>query len=537
MGPAAHPPLTTRRRLAEALLVVLAALALAGGLVLVGDTDLRSDQHAYNLLVARKLDAGLLARDALYRHDPDLLHVPWFLDLHAALARRLGDDVECALAWLGWLIGAVFIVGHYAFFRAVTGRAAPAALATLGALTLRNALGGEVWGFDGLRSASTRTILAGLIPPLLLLFLYARRRPWLPAYWGLLGALFNVHPVSAYHLAQVTAVAHLWQERARPRALGQVALGAALFVLGTLPYTVPFFVGREGGGMPAEVRAALDARFPYLLYPIAPNALMSVAFHMALPLGAWLWWRRRGERNAVLTPLAPVMGAAIVLGFAGTAAIQALGVWLDRPYADIQELRIMRLLYPILLGGLALLYARWLSAPRPWAWVATGALLLVSLIPPGDMIHAFSRETRGAVKHALGIGPPPRAAVPVDRASQRALWAWTRASSPPAALFFTDDFHFRVHTRRAITGSFKDGAFMFLAGSGPLVAWLALERERAACRAAGGAGCWFELARRLGADYAVLDPGLARAAVAPPGDFERVWGQGGWSVWRRRGAV
>ena len=236
MGPAARPPLTTGRRIGEAVLVVLAALAVAGGLMLVGGPDLRSDQHAYNLLVARKLAPDLLARDALYHHDPDLLHVPWFLDLHAAVARRLGGDVEGALAWLGWLIGAVFIVGHYVFFRAVAGRAGPAALATLGALTLRNALGGEVWGFDGFRSAATRTILAGLIPPLLLLFLHARRRPWLPAYWGLLGALFNVHPVSAYHLAQVTAVAHLWQERARPRALGQVALGAGLFVVGTLPY-------------------------------------------------------------------------------------------------------------------------------------------------------------------------------------------------------------------------------------------------------------------------------------------------------------
>ncbi len=534
MGPAARPPLTSRRA-GEAVLVGLVALALSGALILLGDAQLRADQNAYDLLVVKKLAPETFARDALYRYDPDLLHVPWFLDVHAALARRLGGDVERALAWLGWAMGAVFIAGHYVFFRAVAGRPAPAALATLGAVTLRNALGGEVWGLDGIASAATRTILAGLIPPLLLLFLAARRRPWLPAYWGILGVLFNVHPVSAYHLAQVTAVAHLWQERSR-RALGQVALGVALFAAGTLPYTVPFFTGRVGGGAPAMVRAALDYRFAYLFYPIALNALLSVAFHMAVPLAAWLWWRRRGEPNAVLTPLTPVMGAILVVGFGGTAAIQVLGASLDRPYVDIQELRILRLLYPLLLGGLALVYGHLLAARRARALVVAVALVVVSLVPPGAVIHAVSADTRARVKHALGMGPPPVAAATPDLGPRRALWAWTSTATPSGALFFTDDFEFRLRTRRAITGSFKDGALMFLAGSGPLAEWYALERERTVCRGAGGAGCWFALARRLGADYAVLDPGLPGAAAAPPADFERVWGQGGWSVWRRRAA-
>jgi hypothetical protein len=534
VGPAARPPLTTRR---EAVLVGLAALLVAGAVICFGNPDLHGDQNAYNLLVVKKLAPELFARDALYRHDPDLLHVPWFLDAHAALARRLDGDVDRALAWLGWVIGAVFVVGHYVFFRAVAGRPAPAALATLSAVTLRNALGGEVWGLEGVASAATRTILAGLVPPLLLLFVRWQPRPGLPAYWGVLGLLFNVHPVSAYHLAQVTAIAHVWRERVRPRALGQVALGAGLFVLGALPYLVPFFAGREGGGDPAVVRAALDYRFPYLLYPsgVAPNAVLSVAFHMGLPLAAWLWWRRRREPNAALTPLTPLVGIVFGLAILGTAAIQGVGVWLDRPYRDIQQLRMTRFLYPVLLGGLAVLYARLLDAPRASARAALVIVLLASLVPPAVVIHSASHETRAAVKHALGIGPAPVPAVVVDRVSQRALWMWA-AATPPTTLFFTDDFEFRLRTRRAITGSFKDGAFMFLAGSGPLAAWYALERERTACRAARGRDCWFALARRLGADYAVLDPGLAAAAAAPPPDFEQVWARDGWSVWRRREA-
>ena len=515
-------------------MVVLLALLLAGGLVLLGDPDLRGDQNAYNLLVAKKLAPDLFARDALYRHDPDVLHVPWFLDVQAALARRTGGDVERALAWLGWLMGALFIAGHYAFFRVVSGRPLPAALATLGALTVRNALGGEVWGFDGVPSAATRTILAGLTPPLLLLFLWWRARPTLPGYWALLGLLFNVHPVSAYQLAQVTAVAHLWTERS-VRSLVQVALGAALFVVGALPYVIPFFAARVGGGEPSTVRAALDYRFPYLLYPIAPNALLSVAFHMALPLGAWLAWRRWRRPHPVLTPLAPVMAAAVVLGFGATAAIQALGAALDRPYADIQELRVLRLLYPIALGALALLYARWLERRTPAAIAAVAIVVLLSLVPPAEVIHAVSWETRAKVKHALGLGPAPAAAATSADASARpALWRWAVGATPPSALFMTDDGEFRLRTRRSITGSWKDGALMFLAGSGPFTEWYALDRERAACRATGASACWFALGRRLGSDYVIVDPGLTRAAPPAPADFERVWAEGGWSAWRRR---
>lgn len=535
MGAAPRPPLTGRSS-AEAVLVGLAALTLSGALTVGGAGPLRADQQVYNLLVVKKLEAGLFARDALYRHDPDLLHVPCFLDAHAALARALGGDVDGALTWLAWAIGALFVACHYVFFRAVAGRPLPAALATLGALTVRNALGGEMWGFDGVPSAATRTILGALAPLLLLLFLKAREGPWLPAYWGLLGLLCNVHPVSAYHLAQATVVAHLWSERLRPHALGQAALGVALFVGGALPYAAPFFWAREGGGTPAVVRAALDDRFPYLLYPIAPAALLSVAFHMALPLAAWLWWRRRGAPNTVLTPLQPVMIAMLVLGFGGTAAIQAVGTWLDRPYVDIQQLRMLRLLYPPLLGGLALVYARLLDPLRTRARLAVVALLVLSLVPPATVIHSASETTRARVKHALGWGPPPRPDVAVDPGARRALWTWAASATPPEALFFTDDWAFRLRTLRSVTGSYKDGALMFLAGSGPLTAWHALDCEQRACRALGGGDCWFRLARRLGADYAVLDPGLPGAAAAPPAGFERVWARGGFSVWRRREA-
>ena len=520
MGPPPHPPLTHRPWL-EWLLVALAALLVAGALtVWTNDRDLRGDQQAYDLLVVRLLDPSVLARDPLYGREPTQLHVPAFLWLHAAVARRLGGDVEAALAWLTWPMGALYLTA--------------AALGAVGALTVRNALGGEFWGFDGMRSAATRTILAGLVPLLLLLFVGWRRRRGFPLFYLLLGALFNVHPVSAYHLAQATAVTHVVLARFRPRAIAQVAGGAALFVLAALPYLVPFFLGRDDARDPATLalaRAALDYRFGYLFYPIAPNAALSVLFHAALPLVVWLVWRRRAPEHW-RTPLDVVVAAAVVLGLGGTAVIQAVGVWRDRPYLDIQELRMVRLAYPVLLGGLALGYAALLERRTPRAWAGVALLFLASLVPPHEVIHAFSAEQRATVKAWLGIGTPPSAPAAATAGGARgATAAWAAASTPSGALFFTDDFDFRIRARRAITGSFKDGALFFLTGTRPFTAWYRLDREVAACRAVRGRECWFALARRLGADYAIVDPGVAQAA--PEADFERVFERDGWSVWRR----
>ena len=528
--------MTVGARRAEWLAVPILALALSAGLVFVPPPAYLADQRAYTLLVVKTLEPDLFGRDPLYRHAPSQLHVPLFIDAQAALARRLGGDAERALVWLAWPIGALFLAGHYALFRAVTGSPLAAGLTALAALTIRNSLGGEFWGFEGVRSANSRTVLAGLTPLLLLLFLRWRRRASFPAYYLVLGLAANLHPPSAYLLAEATALAHLWLERLSRRALLQVGAGVALFAAGAAAYVVPFLAGRDdvtGAASLALARRAMAYRFDYLFYPLDPASLLSVAFHLALPLAAWLWWRRRSPPGASMAGLDAVAGAAVVAAFGGLALVQAAGVLLDRPYADVQQLRALRLVYPVLLSGLALVYAA-LLARRTWrARVVVAALLLASLVPPGALIHAVSAERRDAVKALLGVRvPPPAPPAPAGALdAQDAMYAWVRRATPRSALFLSDDFDFRRRTHRSITGTFKDGALVFLAGSRPFVDWHRLDGERLQCRAARGRGCWFPLARRLGADYVVVDPALAEAE-APP-DFERVWERGGLSVWRR----
>jgi hypothetical protein len=305
-----------------------------------------------------------------------------------------------------------------------------------------------------------------------------------------------------------------------------------------LPYVLRFFPARDNlAHAGALTRAGLEYRFPYLFYPLALEAMLSVAFHLSFLVAVWVWYTRRagpGEaRSEIMPALKAVAVATIVIAFGGLALIQGLGVWLDRPYLDIQQLRATRLVYPVLLCGLALAYARLLARGTRRARAAVVLLVALSLVPPGGLIHAFSDTERDAVKAWLGI-PVPAAAPPTegdDPGAAPALYAWARTQTEPSALFFTDDFDFRVQSRRSITGSYKDGALLFLAGSRPFTAWYELSLEVAACRGARGRACWFPLARRLGADYTIVDSTLAEAGRPP--DFSPVWARGGYEVWRR----
>ncbi len=527
----------------EALAVVLGTLLVVGGLIAldVDSSDLRSDQQILNQLVLKELDPELFKRDLVLGRDHHQLYIPGFPQFQAAVIRWWGGNPRSALELLRWPLGVLFVVGHYVLFRAVSSSPLAAGLATASALTVRNSLGGDYWGFDGLQSVQPRVVGSALVPVLLLAFLRWPRSRWFPLYFALPGALANLHPVTGLHLAEGVGLAFLWLERFGWRAWFRLAGGVACFAVGASPFLLAFLFTRDHLTDPAMlsiVRAGQDYRFPYLLFPIGLETALSVSFHAALLLAviAWLWWRDRLTDD--LRTLLTVGGAAVIVGIAGTAAVQIVGTLTDRPYLDIQQLRAVRLAYPALLAGLAIAYRRLLDSRMRQGVAAVLLLFLLSLIPPASVIHSFSAERRNRVKALLGVpvpaSSPPVAAV-VDPGAVPALLAWIRENTPPSARFLTDFFDVRAEAGRSITGSHKDGGVMWLAGTRPFYQWYRYIRAVDRCRNAGGAeGCWFALARTYDSDFVVVDPTLRR--VDDPPDFERMWGRSGWSVWRRQDA-
>jgi len=287
----------------------------------------------------------------------------------------------------------------------------------------------------------------GLAPLLTLAFLHCRERRWLPIYYFGLGVFANVHPVSGLHLAQATSAAHLVLARGRPRAWIDVGLGGAAFSLGVLPFALAYFSRQEAlvdPGLGPVARAALDYRFPYLFYPLSLESLLSVAFHAMLPaiLLAWVLMRHGSARVHALTVIG---AAAVVLGLIGTAVFQGIGTALDQPYLDIHQLRATKLAYLALLAGLPLALHGLRSRARRWTFAAA-VLVPLALVPPGALVHAFSGETRAAVKRALGAAVPVTAAPAEDPEAQararEAMIAWVSSHTARNDLFLTDDFSF-----------------------------------------------------------------------------------------------
>lgn len=532
------------RGVAREILGVLGGALLVVALLLHGngpEPDLRGDQQWGNLMAFKHLHPEALPGDVFYGPPYYRGYNPAFFSLQAWIARVTGADVEAALRLLTWPIGVLYLIGHYALFRYLTGSRLAAALGALSALVVRNSLGGEYWGFGGLRDTLPRAIASGLTPVLLLAFLRLRGRPLFAGYFLLVGLAANLHPVSGLHLAQISAVAHLWLSRFQFRAWWDVLLGIPLFAVGALPFILRYVPAQEHLTDPAllpMVREALHYRYPYLLFPLEPSAMISVAFHAALPAAVLLWVARRGERPEGFRALLVFGAAALVVGLGGIAVIQGIGVLSGTPYVDIHQLRATRFMYPVLLAAFPLAYAALLRARSARAWLLLAALLVLSAIPPGSVIHAVSAERRDAVKRALGMpGSPsgvaaagPVAVEPSPGAEER-LWDFAAGHTEPDALVFTDSFAYRYETRRPITGSFKDGGIV-IAGTGPFYRWYVYMREIEDCRRRRGEACWFALAEKYQGRYAVVDPELDRAAPADD-RWTRIWSEKGWSLWRR----
>lgn len=536
-GESAKP---VRRRLVEALTVGAGALLALWLLLLLQGPQpaLRGDQIAINLMVVKSLHPDWFQGDLLYGPNYYRSYTPLFVGLQATLARFLGDDPIAALRALYWPVGVLFIVGHYVLFRSLTGVPLVAGMGALSAMTVRNALGGEYWGFGGVGSVQPRVVAEGLTPLLVVAFLRWRTHRLFPAFFLLVGGVANLHPVSGFHLAQITALTHLWLARFRWRAWAEATIGAGLFTIGALPFIVRFYTAKENLADPVllrTVRAALDYRFDYLLLPQRLDALLSVAVHAILPIVLLLWLRRQRAWHEQLQPVMLLGALALLAGFAGTAAIQGFGVVAERPYVDIMQLRSTKFMYLPLLVAFPLAFLELLSRRRANALLALTLLFAASLIPPGFVIHSVSEERRDRVKQILGVAVKPRPSREVDPGesvkAEAALRQWVIEHTHRNDLFFTDSSDFRANTLRPITGTLKDGAYVVLAGTAPLYRWFIYIREVEGCRAQRGANCWFELASKYQAKYVVVDPGVKQAV---PGDgFIRVWSRSGWSLWRR----
>ena len=526
-----------RRWTREALCAVVGALVVTALFALTqSSTGVSGDQQQLNVIVEKRWIRQSFSVTRCMGHPPSTYTRPRSSGFRRRLPTWRGRNPVAALHALAWPVGVIFLLGHYVLFRSVAGSPMAAGLGAVSALTIRNSLSGDYWGFDGLRSVQPRTLVAAVVPLLLLLlFLRWRRHATFPCTscaWG----FCRISTPFRHSISRRSPPADISGSNGSVGERSDRSRSESYFSYWErVPLLFLVHGGRDNVADPtalSAVRAGIvGARFPYALYPISAEALISVGIQGALLVGVvcWLAWNRdTGEDLQILLLLALI---AVVLGVVGTAIVQAVGRLSDRPYVDILQLRATKLAYPGLLAALAMAYAHLLARRSKSAIAALALLFLLSLVPPTSLIHA-SPALRVSAKRLLGMAVPVTSTLPpVDLGTEQRLWAWVASATAVDALFFTDLDDVRFRGKRSITGTFKDGGWLFLGGTRPFLGWYTYMREVDRCLAARGGPCWFELGRRYGADYVLVDPRL-QGATPPPG-FERVWAEGDWSVWRR----
>ncbi len=502
-----------------------------------------TDQVANNLIVQSRLHPDWFRGDALYGAGLHRHYSPAWVRLQTAVARWLGGDPYAVLRVLYWPLGLLFFLGHYALFRALTGHPAASFLGAAAALPFRVSLGGDSWDFAGLGSVIPRTISAAAAPLFVLGLARWHTIKGSAALGLLLGLVANFHPVGAFHLAQIGILARLWEWRGSAPAWLSAGSAAAAFVVGAAPAIVAYLGGRVEIDDPSLfplVREGILYRLPQDYFPMALQSVPGMLVRAAPLLFLLLLVRRRGA-----DPLGRTLGLvgvlAVGVGVVGAAADQLYGDLFNRAYPNLKQFRATKFAWLPLLSAFPLAFQRVLSGgPRRAAVaLALGFAVAASVRPLEPLLPARNiapwqgwlatldaRSMTTLAPRGSWQGQPPEV---------RDLARWVAANTGRNDLFFTDLTGFRALTGRPITGSFKDGGYLLMAGTEPFLRWYLHIREVDACRRRRGQGCWFALASRTPATYVVVDPHLP-AAAAEPG-FTRVWVGGAWSLWRREATI
>ncbi len=468
------------RRLVAPGIVLL--IALARGIVFAPPpfVDWTHDDVYFVSLALARHDPDLFARDVLFQAYRPAFPAPYIALLDGVIA-TLGSP-EAALRWIPAVLLAIYLLGVFSLARCLTGSTTAGIVAAL--------ILSRPWPTTFLVSMGiqpgrlfARDLSTALLPALLAMAARvaaagapgASRAPARNAFF-IAGLLAVIHPISAPQvLALVVAMAiatgggvrgatGLRQGGARPAAR-DIAEAAALFALGAFPYFVAL------ARLPDLSLPSLDLVRFRMPYALPPRGLDVVRFLLvqALPLAAV------GGAGIAAGRLAPRARRGLIAVIGCAAAIAGLGAATSAIPAllPFEPIRAAQYVYLPLAIGAGALAARAVASRRAPA-IASALLAAFALTEPSRMFDALSRAG-----NRLGIGGPPAnfflqtdgetmrtvaAASCIDRGGGREafleLARFARERTAPADLFLIPPVgldHFRVHARRGVYVSWKDG--------------------------------------------------------------------------------
>ncbi len=486
-----------------------------------------TDQVTVRVLLQKIDNPQLYPRDYLFASgDAVRQYTPSYRWILSGLIRITGD-VGDALVLLVPVLAFIYILTMTLFLRRFTSSLFLAILLAAVSSVPHYSLGNDVWGIGGLNFALPRTIFASVAPLLLLVHVrFASSTRGAALSLGLAGLAANLHPPTGAVLAQMLLVERTIAVLRRQFSFKGVIISAACFVLGALPFMLNFFSiagsspATDISVAPSGFYAAISARFAQCLLPPSLNDFWSFAeaFLPLLPfafLGALSLRLRPGPNEEIATTLR-LIGTLILVVIGGQIVLQGLARSVGWSFMVIDQLRGLRLLYPLVfalaaagLDGISKRMPRRLWVPAALA----SALLLVPVISlpsceltashlPGPVVFAYLSLSGQQDRIRQEFQAPP---IEPQTLALEAAAKWARENSPPRALFLCNDGRFRLFSRRSVAFAYKDGGNCYYLGKPKFLEWvqraIAIGHAYSSRRLAG----WISAAKELDCNYAVVD--------------------------------
>ncbi|OQB56743.1 MAG: hypothetical protein BWX98_01732 [Candidatus Aminicenantes bacterium ADurb.Bin147] len=510
---------------------------------------LGSDAANIASFAAARDHPALFADDALLK-DPK--NIAFYRTLHIPLIRllsRVFGDYGSAFALLLLPTTLLHLVGYYVLGKAAFQNKAIALFFTLAAaVPIKISL--VEWGF--MRDVVPRFLFQALLPFVLAAFIKRGRNPksW-PWIMGGVGALVYVHPVSFPAWGSALALS-LWVYTPEIPARSKIRpwLGAVfMMILIAAPFAVHYLAatdfGSSSGGNQEAVRMIMEKRFAAGYMDIG-SGLRKIAgdavFSHGLNLGLWILAAAGGialalRRNRIRSPLPRVMAAwwaaIIAVGVLIPAADHVLSTSLNRTPLEIDLIRSLRYLFPLLLLTAFFLFAAMRTAAadikraRLRPWLRAGAVLLAAGVMLAWMARCRLienpefRQTARCLESGRIIGPFPDE----DRLDRRiGLLQALRSLTPPGSRILcsrVEDLAVRYFSLRPLAFAHKDGGALSYANHEELLTWWRRWQGFARVRRIKDRGLYLEAlaayAREIRADYLIVPEAFDSATRYPDG--------------------
>lgn len=383
------------------------------------------------------------------------------------------------------------------------------------------------WGIGGIYSVMPRSVFTSVAPLLLLVHLHCSGNVRGSALSLLfVGLATNLHPVSGAIFAQLFIAERTLAALQCRFPWKGILLSIVCFVLGALPFMLPFFISimKFGGSDvfidPSSFYSALLIRFNGNLLPLRADMIWIFAESL-IPLLLFAAYgiysiKNNPSQKHNISMMLRLLVVLIVVAVLGHYILQILARKFGWSLMVVDQIRSLRFVYPLCfalatfgLDNIRIRLPRLLSTPTTIC-IAFILFPLISL-PSFTLTRNYWPRPLSSLYFLLTIQTdeirqefkPPIAKPQTLALKDVAKWA--KENSSHDNLFMCDDARFRLFSQRSIAFSFKDGGTCYNLGKKMFMEWSRREVLVRNARDSKSIEAWIKLAQDLKCDFAVID--------------------------------